>query len=82
MDYFIQRSNLDKFVRMQASSILASPISAIKGLGPKRAVIIERELSIRTVYELLFFIPNRYIDKRALTPISSITLENSIVQTQ
>ena len=82
MDYFIQRSNLDKFVRMQASSILASPISAIKGLGPKRAMIIERELGIRTVYELLFFIPNRYIDKRALTPISSITLENSIVQTQ
>lgn len=82
MDYFIQRSNLDKFVRMQASSILASPIAAVKGLGPKRAMIIERELSIRTVYELLFFIPNRYIDKRALTPISSITLENSIVQTQ
>lgn len=82
MDYFIQRSNLDKFVRMQASSILASPISAIKGLGPKRAIILEKELSIRTVYELLFFIPNRYIDKRALTPISSISLENSIVQTQ
>lgn len=82
MDYFFQRSNLDKFVRMQASSILASPIAAVKGLGPKRAMIIERELSIRTVYELLFFIPNRYIDKRALTPISSITLENSIVQTQ
>ena len=67
---------------MQATSILASPIAAVKGLGPKRAMIIERELSIRTVYELLFFIPNRYIDKRALTPISSITLENSIVQTQ
>ena len=82
MDYFFQRSNLDKFVRMQASSILASPIAAVKGLGPKRAMIIERELSIRTVYELLFFIPNRYIDKRALTPISSISLENSIVQTQ
>ncbi len=82
MDYFIQRSNLDKFVRMQASSILASPIAAVKGLGPKRAMIIEKELSIKTVYELLFFIPNRYIDKRALTPISSISLENSIVQTQ
>jgi ATP-dependent DNA helicase RecG len=82
MDYFIQRSNLDKFVRMQASSILASPIAAVKGLGPKRAIIIEKELGIHTVYELLFFIPNRYIDKRALTPISTISLENSIVQTQ
>lgn len=66
---------------MRTSSFLEFPISTIKGLGPKRAAMISSELNISSIYDLLLFTPSRYIDKRSLSPISAIKLENTLVQT-
>lgn len=65
---------------MHTSSFLEFPISTIKGLGPKRAAMIRAELGVSTIYDLLLLTPSRYADKRTLSPISSVKLENTLVQ--
>lgn len=39
------------------------PVQYLKGIGPKRASLLER-LNIRTVRDLLFYIPTHYEDRR------------------
>ncbi|MGA0030641.1 MAG: OB-fold nucleic acid binding domain-containing protein, partial [Flavobacteriaceae bacterium] len=65
---------------MHTSSFLEFPISTIKGLGPRRAAMIRAELGVSTIYDLLLLTPSRYVDKRTLSPISAVKLENSLVQ--
>jgi ATP-dependent DNA helicase RecG len=48
------------------------PIRYARGVGPKRALLLER-VGIRTVEDLLWFLPWRYEDRSALTPIGRLT---------
>jgi ATP-dependent DNA helicase RecG len=49
------------------------PIRFAKGVGPKRAALMER-LGIRTVEDALWFLPWRYEDRSIVTPIGQLTI--------
>ncbi|MBI5380006.1 MAG: ATP-dependent DNA helicase RecG [Nitrospirae bacterium] len=51
---------------------LSTPIQYVKGVGPRRAKLLER-LGIRTVEEALYYLPWRYEDRGSLTPIARLT---------
>ena len=38
-------------------------IMYIKGIGPKRAELLEKELGVKTFYDLLHHFPHSYLDR-------------------
>jgi ATP-dependent DNA helicase RecG len=48
---------------------LRSPVKFLKGVGPRRAEALAR-LGVRTVGDLLYHAPHRYIDATTLTPFA------------
>lgn len=50
---------------------LASPLSALKGAGPRRAALLEK-LGLLTIYDLLWFFPRKYEDRRNVRKISEL----------
>ncbi|MFQ6103929.1 MAG: ATP-dependent DNA helicase RecG [Candidatus Glassbacteria bacterium] len=56
-----------------AKGILDSPVQYLPGVGPHRATLFER-LGIKTVRDVLFYFPRRYIDARSVTRISDISI--------
>ncbi|MBX9782481.1 MAG: ATP-dependent DNA helicase RecG [Chitinophagaceae bacterium] len=66
---------------MQSSnSILASPIEYLKGVGPLRADLLKKELSIFTFGDLLEHFPYRHLDKTKIDSIASISFNQDFVQ--
>lgn len=61
-------------------NILSSPIEYLKGVGPQRAEMLQKELGIFTFKDLLEHFPYRHIDKTVVTPINSITPDTDWVQ--
>ncbi|MDS1029881.1 ATP-dependent DNA helicase RecG [Bacillota bacterium LX-D] len=47
-------------------------VQYLKGVGPKKAILLER-LGIRTIEDLLYFFPKRYEDRRNLKKINQLT---------
>jgi len=54
-----------------ADGILARPVSRIPGVGPRRAEALARR-GLATVAQLLFHLPTRYDDRRALTRVDEL----------
>ena len=50
---------------------LSAPLSVIKGAGPRRITLLEK-LGLRTIYDLLFFFPRKYEDRRNVRKISGL----------
>ena len=50
---------------------LDTDLTYLKGIGPKRAEALGK-LGIRTVYDLLYYFPARYEDRRTVKPIASL----------
>src|SRR5438034_8696072 len=48
---------------------LVTSVKYLKGVGPKRAEALAR-LDIRTVGDLLYHAPHRYLDATAVTPLA------------
>ena len=51
---------------------LAKPITALKGVGDERAALFAEELGVRTLGDLVYLLPLRYIDKTQVTPIANL----------
>lgn len=62
------------------SQALHTPIMYLKGIGPGRARLLEKELGIATYQDMLYFFPNRYIDKSKYYTISELERSSSDVQ--
>jgi ATP-dependent DNA helicase RecG len=58
---------------LSARDLWNIPIRFAKGVGPKRAALMER-LGVRTVEDALWFLPWRYEDRSTVTPIGQLTI--------
>ncbi len=43
--------------------MLTDPITVLKGVGPKKALVLKQEAGIETIEDLLYYVPRRYIDR-------------------
>ena len=51
----------------------------LKGVGPRRAEILEKKLKIKTMYDFLTHYPRAYEDQRKLTPIGELEIDQNAV---
>ncbi|MFH1320182.1 MAG: ATP-dependent DNA helicase RecG [Bacteroidota bacterium] len=63
-----------------SNTFLETPIEYLKGVGPKRAESLKRELNIFTFEDLLTFYPFRYVDRSIFHKIININLTLPYVQ--
>ncbi len=57
-----------------------TPIGFLKGVGPDRAVLLEKELGIKTFGDLLYHFPFRYADRSRYYKVKEITPDLPYVQ--
>ncbi len=62
------------------NTIFETPITYLKGVGPKRADILKKELGIQTFADLLTYFPFRYVDKSRIYKIKEVTNDNTWFQ--
>lgn len=55
-------------------------IKYLKGVGPKRADTLGKELDIHTYYDLLHYFPSRYDDRSKVVKIKDVASDNSAIQ--
>ncbi|MGE0568318.1 MAG: ATP-dependent DNA helicase RecG [Bacteroidia bacterium] len=60
--------------------MLDTPIGYLKGIGPLRAELLNKEIGIYTFRDLLFYFPFRHIDRSQFHQISDIIDESSPIQ--
>ena len=60
--------------------LLDNPIEYLKGVGPKRAEVLKKELGVYTYFDLLFYFPFRYVDRSKFFSISEINEETTYIQ--
>src|SRR3546814_17630296 len=63
-----------------ASVMLLTPVEYLKGVGPSRADVLKKELSVYTWEDLLRHYPFRYIDKTRFYTIREITPDMPYIQ--
>ncbi len=62
------------------SNILSSPIEYLKGVGPQRAEMLKKELSLYTFRDLLELFPYRHVDKTQVNRIRDIQPQTDYIQ--
>ncbi|GGI22869.1 ATP-dependent DNA helicase RecG [Pedobacter mendelii] len=62
------------------NSILNTPVEFIKGIGPNRADVLKKDLSLFTYQDLLSYYPFRYIDRTKYFKINEINLDSQYIQ--
>ena len=55
--------------------ILETPIEYLKGVGPKRAELLKKEIGVATYYDLLYYFPFRYVDRSKIHQLKEVYLE-------
>ena len=63
-----------------SEQFLSTSIEFLKGVGPKRAEVLAKELQIRTYKDLLLHFPFRYIDRTKFYKVSEINADLPYVQ--
>lgn len=61
-------------------NLLETPIEFLKGIGPKRAEVLQKEFGIVTYEDLLHYYPYRHVDKSKVYKISQISGESFYMQ--
>ena len=61
-------------------SLLETNITYLKGVGPKKAVILKKELGIVVFDDLLNYFPFRYVDKSRVYNVSDIVSDSTYFQ--
>ncbi len=61
-------------------NILDTPIEYLKGVGPKRADVLKKEIQVFTFGDLIEYYPFRYINKTQLHTVAGIDKDTSTVQ--
>lgn len=59
---------------------LKSEIKYLKGVGPKRAELLEKELGLHNLEELIHFYPFRYVDKTSICRIADVAQALASIQ--
>jgi ATP-dependent DNA helicase RecG len=62
------------------NNLLDNKIEFLKGVGPKRAAILNKELNIYTYNDLLNYFPFRHIDKSRIYNVTEIDNDNIYYQ--
>jgi len=62
------------------SHILETPITYLKGVGPKKAAVLEKELGVKVFDDLLSVFPFRYVDKSRIYKIKDVTTDTTYFQ--
>lgn len=62
------------------SSFLSGKIEFVKGIGPARAELFQKELDIHLVEDLLLDFPIRHVDRTVITPINQAKKDGDTVQ--
>ena len=60
--------------------ILDTPITYLKGVGPRKATVLEKELGIKSFEDLLYYFPFRYVDKSRIYKVKDITTDTTYFQ--
>ncbi len=61
-------------------NILDTPIEFLKGVGPKKAQALQKELRVFTFRDLIFHFPFRYEDRTKFTLAKDVRQEGQVVQ--
>ncbi|MBZ4188489.1 ATP-dependent DNA helicase RecG [Niabella sp. 3A5MI-3] len=61
-------------------NILSSPVGYLKGVGPQRAELLQKELNVFTFNDLLHHYPFRHVDKTKLTLVGTLVPGEEYVQ--
>ena len=56
------------------------PLAYLKGVGPARAELFEKELGLKSIEDFVSFFPNRYIDRTQFYKINELQDTNAEVQ--
>ncbi len=62
------------------NNITELDIKYLTGVGPKRAELLDKQLGIRTYYDLLYYFPFRYIDRSKIYRIKDLEGELPYIQ--
>lgn len=62
------------------SDYLKTEITYLEGVGPKRALLLEREVGIRNLFDLLYYFPYKYVDRTKFYTISELDTTLPYVQ--
>ena len=62
------------------NNLLETNITYLKGVGPKRAELLKKELNIVTYEDMLNYFPFRYVDKSKFYKVSDITTDTTWFQ--
>lgn len=62
------------------NTLRRSEIMYIKGIGPKRAELLNKELGLKTFYDLLHLFPHNYLDRSSIYRIKDLSGEMPHIQ--
>ena len=54
-----------------AADPLLQPVQYLRGIGPKKSAALEN-VGVRTVFDLFFYVPRRYLDRSAIVTIAQL----------
>ncbi|MGP8216442.1 MAG: ATP-dependent DNA helicase RecG [Bacteroidia bacterium] len=64
----------------KAVPFLDTPITYLKGVGPRRSELLKKELNIHTFRDLLYFFPFRYVDRTRFYKIKEVNADMPYIQ--